>query len=137
MPVANAIRPTLAERTPRADPPSRNAHPEPLRDADIRWLRDQAGAYIIEDTGPGGRSVFRPFHDLLAAHLRATGQAPGRQTVSAAHRQRVNRLVTDMLLADVPADAIGARLGRRRTHTCEPTWHSTPPTPAPARYSPC
>ena len=131
VPVANAIRPTLAERTPRADPPSRNAHPEPLRDADIRWLRDQAGAYIIEDTGPGGRSVFRPFHDLLAAHLRATGQAPGRRTVfrrspSAgqpprhrhAARRRASRRNRSPALgagAPIPANLLGTARRRRGT----------------------
>ena len=41
-----------------------------VSDDDVRWLRDRAGAYIVEDLGPGGRSVFRPFHELLAAHLR-------------------------------------------------------------------
>ena len=28
----------------------------------VRWLRDNAGAYIVEDLGPGQQSVFRPFH---------------------------------------------------------------------------
>ena len=36
----------------------------------MRWLLGKAGAYIVEDLGPGERSVYRPFHDLLAAHLR-------------------------------------------------------------------
>ena len=99
VPVVNAIRPALAARTS-----------EPLRDGDIRWLRDEAGAYIVEDTGTGGRSVFRPFHDLLAAHLRASGEAPGHETLSAGHRERVNGLVTDALLAGVPTDETGARL---------------------------
>jgi WD40 repeat protein len=46
-----------------------------VTDDDVRWLRDRAGAYITEDLGPGGRSVFRPFHDLLAAHLRGQPSA--------------------------------------------------------------
>jgi WD40 repeat protein len=41
-----------------------------VTDDDVRWLFNKAGAYITEDLGPGGRSVFRPFHDLLAVHLR-------------------------------------------------------------------
>ena len=54
--------------------------------------------------------MFRPFHDLLAAHLRASGEAAGRETVSAGHLERVNGLVTDALLAGVPTDETGARL---------------------------
>jgi WD40 repeat protein len=99
VPVVNAIRPALAARTS-----------QPLRDEDIRWLRGEAGAYIIEDTGPGGRSVFRPFHDLLTAHLQASGEEPGRDTVSPGHREWVNGLIADALLASVPADETGARL---------------------------
>ena len=99
VPVVNAIRPALATRTP-----------EPLRDDDVRRLRDEAGAYIVEDTGPGERAVFRPFHDLLAAHLRASGEAPGRETVSAGHLEQVNGLVTNALLAGVSTDEAGARL---------------------------
>jgi hypothetical protein len=30
----------------------------------VRWLLRTAGSYIVEDLGPGGRSVFRLFHDL-------------------------------------------------------------------------
>jgi WD40 repeat protein len=99
VPVVNSIRPALATRTP-----------EPLHDDDVRRLRDEAGAYIVEDTGPGGRAVFRPFHDLLAAHLRASGEAPGRETVSVGHVERINGLVTDALMAGVPTDETRARL---------------------------
>ncbi|MFI5775856.1 hypothetical protein [Nocardia sp. NPDC051570] len=45
-------------------------------DDDVRWLLEHAGAYIAEDVGPGGRSVFRPFHDLLAVHLRGADPVP-------------------------------------------------------------
>lgn len=41
-----------------------------LNDDDVRWLLDNAGAYVAEDIGPGQRSAFRPFHELLATHLR-------------------------------------------------------------------
>jgi WD40 repeat protein len=41
-----------------------------LSDDDVRWLLDKAGAYVVEDHGPGGRSVFRPFHDRLADYVR-------------------------------------------------------------------
>jgi WD40 repeat protein len=53
----------------------RPGHDGAVTDDDVRWLRDRAGAYITEDLGPGGRSVFRPFHDLLAAHLRGQPSA--------------------------------------------------------------
>ena len=48
-----------------------------ISEEDARWLLSKAGAYVVEDLGPGERSVYRPFHDLLAAHLRGqpiTGQ---------------------------------------------------------------
>jgi hypothetical protein len=48
--------------------------------SDVRWLLDNVGAYIVEDIGPGQRSVFRPFHDLVAAHLR--GQPSDEQTAA-------------------------------------------------------
>lgn len=41
-----------------------------LSDADVRWLLGRAGSYVVEDRGPGGRSVFRPFHDRLGEYLR-------------------------------------------------------------------
>ncbi|MFG1796466.1 hypothetical protein [Nocardia sp. NPDC049149] len=47
-----------------------------IDDDDVRWLLHHAGAYIIEDVGPGDRSVFRPFHELLAAHLRGADPVP-------------------------------------------------------------
>ncbi|RDI68191.1 caspase family protein [Nocardia pseudobrasiliensis] len=48
-----------------------------IDDDDVRWLLRHAGSYIIEDVGPGDRSVFRPFHELLAAHLRGDDPAAG------------------------------------------------------------
>ena len=49
---------------------------------------DKAGAYIVEDLGPGARSVYRPFHDLLAAHLRGQPSAQARSRRSRG-RQRL------------------------------------------------
>jgi hypothetical protein len=49
----------------------------PISGEDVRWLLGKAGAYVIEDLGPGGRSVYRPFHDLLAAHLRGDPDRAG------------------------------------------------------------
>jgi WD40 repeat protein len=76
-----------------------------ISDDDIRWLLRKAGAYVVEDLGPGGRSVYRPFHDLLAAHLRGE-TAPDDPSVSGmAERRRraaIERVITDALLATVP-----------------------------------
>ena len=55
-----------------------------VTDDDVRWLFNKAGAYITEDLGPGGRPVFRPFHDLLAAHLRGQPSAEAEDTDPAA-----------------------------------------------------
>lgn len=52
--------------------------PDWISDQDVRGLLQTAESYIVEDLGPGGRSVFRLFHDLLAAHLR--GEPPREQT---------------------------------------------------------
>ncbi len=84
-----------------------------IRDEDVRWLLGRAGAYIVEDLGPGERSVFRPFHDLLAAHLRgepSTGQTqPDSRatTTSQERRSRAEMEITRALLATVPAGAHG------------------------------
>ena len=97
VPVANAIRRTLS-----------GVGPERLGDADVRWLHEHAGAYIVEDVGPGGRSVFRPFHDLLAAHLRgesSTEQESSDTTVTSAMQQqraRIEQQISDALLNTMP-----------------------------------
>jgi WD40 repeat protein len=80
---------------------------------DVRWLLDNAGAYVVEDVGPGQRSVFRPFHDLVAAHLR--GQPDDEQiatdrAVRAAwqlQRQQVEQDVTRALLDSRPTASDG------------------------------
>ena len=92
---------TLAEDSDGAD------HP-PITDEDVRWLLDKAGAYVVEDLGPGGRSVYRPFHDLLAVHLRGepnTEQEDGGPVANEAwrlRRVRTEQGLTDALLATVP-----------------------------------
>jgi WD40 repeat protein len=79
-----------------------------VTDDDVRWLRDKAGAYIVEDLGPGGRSVFRPFHELLAAHLRGQPSTEGEDADPAAARAwrercaRTEEAITRALLDTVP-----------------------------------
>jgi hypothetical protein len=41
-----------------------NGHNGTITDEDASWLLRTAGAYIVEDEGPGGRSVYRPFQAL-------------------------------------------------------------------------
>jgi hypothetical protein len=84
-----------------------------LDDDHVRWLLNKAGAYVVEDVGAGQRSVFRLFHDLLAAHLR--GQPGGEQTTTDStgraawqqRRQQVERDMTRVLLASVPTSSDG------------------------------
>ncbi len=83
------------------------AHP-PITDDSIRWLLGKAGAYIVEDLGPGERSVYRPFHDLLATHLRSEPSAGQRETDGTAvaweqRRSRTEATITRALIATVPA----------------------------------
>ncbi|WP_155948444.1 WD40 repeat domain-containing protein [Mycobacterium sp. URHB0044] len=89
-------------------------HPQSERrvtvsDLDIRWLLskdgalNRAGAYIIEDLGPGNRSVFRPFHDRLTDHLRQRlldSMRGGRSGQSLADKWlRIESLITDALMS--------------------------------------
>ena len=80
-----------------------------LDDAEVKWLLRNAGAYIVEDLGPGGRSVFRPFHDLLAAHLRGEPTKEQNEANPAAtgawqqRRAQAEQAITDALLGTVPA----------------------------------
>ena len=82
---------------------------------DVRWLLGTAGAYVIEDLGPGGRSVYRPFHDLLAVHLRrepATGHDGRDPAATGAWQQQravTEQVITGALLATVPAGRHGQR----------------------------
>ena len=81
-----------------------------ITDDDVRWLLDKAGAYIVEDVGPGQRSVYRPFHDLLAAHLRAvpaTGSdnAGTVSDIEQAYHIHKQRIITQALLGTVSVGA--------------------------------
>ncbi|MGW0885593.1 hypothetical protein ACWD35_39885, partial [Streptomyces sp. NPDC002671] len=92
----------------------RVGEPGPISDQDVRWLQEKAGAYIVEDLGPGQRSVFRPFHDLLAAHLR--GEISTEQAANATapyvwqeQQARKQEALTNALLSTVPTSAWGQR----------------------------
>lgn len=91
LPVASSI--AQSEQVDRVTP----------TDDDIRWLLDSVGEYVVEDIGPGGRSVYRLSHDLLAAHLRGESTrswaSPGGE--HARHRQ-VHRAIAEALLATIP-----------------------------------
>jgi energy-coupling factor transporter ATP-binding protein EcfA2 len=84
---------------------------------DVRWLLDKAGAYVVEDLGPGQRSVYRPFHDVLAAYLRGepSDTEPGSGRDLAAkdawdrHQSETEKVITNALLETVPVDATGQR----------------------------
>ena len=84
-----------------ADPGS-----ERITNDDVRWLLEHAGAYIVEDVGSGQRSVYRPFHELLAAYLRGE-QAPGAR--DGAEDRGIQKLITDALIETVPVGADGRR----------------------------
>ena len=89
-------------------------HP-PVTDEDVRWLLGHAGAYVVEDLGSEGRSAYRPFHDLLAEHLRGesnTEQDGHRPTATEGWEQRRARneqAITGALLSTVPVDTQGRR----------------------------
>ena len=71
-------------------------------------LRSRAAAYVVEDLGPGARSVFRPFHDLLATHLRREptedqpDEGPGPEQGRAWRRQAIETAITTALIDTVP-----------------------------------
>ena len=104
VPVARA----LAERTGTPGPP-------PITNDDVRWLLEKAGAYVVEDLGPGQRSAFRPFHDLFATHLRGEpsseqiGSDPTANTNWQQRRHQAEKAITEALLATVPSDGAGRR----------------------------
>jgi WD40 repeat protein len=88
-----------------------DGRPSPVTNSDIEWLLSTASDYIIEDLGPGQRSVYRLFHDLLATSLRghsptgvhgAADDWPGR-------RAQVEEAITHSLLDTVPTDSTGQR----------------------------
>ncbi|TQK44398.1 WD40 repeat protein [Streptomyces sp. SLBN-118] len=83
----------------------------PITDYDVRWLLKHAGAYIVEDLGPGEKSVFRPFHPALVTHLRREpeNEPPAATPHRRGHEAGVEQAVTNALLATVPQDAEGHR----------------------------
>ncbi|NKX56836.1 hypothetical protein, partial [Arthrobacter mobilis] len=104
VPVARALAAEDGRETEAIDDPD-----------DVRWLLENAGGYIVEDLGPGRRSVFRPFHELLAAHLRGEPArdrlpaVPATVTAWQAHNQRSQAAITRALLETVPAGPSGHR----------------------------
>jgi hypothetical protein len=84
-----------------------------LDDDQVRWLLRNAGAYVVEDLGPEQRSVFRPFHDLLAAHLRGQPSDdqlhadPATREAWQQRRQQVERDITRALLNSLPTSPDG------------------------------
>jgi WD40 repeat protein len=84
-----------------------------IGDKGIRWLLAHAGAYIVEDLGPGKRSAYRPFHDLLAAHLCGEPTTEQREADPAAaaawheRRTRTEAAITRALLGTVPSGPDG------------------------------
>ena len=83
--------------------------PRTVSDEDVRWLLGRAGAFIVEGVGPGGRSAFRPFHDLLGAYLRGQPPADAQEFdtgLAKAWRERsasTQRALCRALLDTVPA----------------------------------
>jgi WD40 repeat protein len=77
-----------------------------ISDDDIRWLLGKAGAYIVEGIGPGQRSVYRPFHDLLATYLQGE---PGVVTVTEREERcsRTEATITQALIETVPTGPQG------------------------------
>ena len=70
-----------------------------ITDEDVSWLLEKAGAYVVEDIGPEQLSVYRPFHDLLAAYLR------GEPSPEWEHRRRqIEKTIYGSLLAAIPTD---------------------------------
>ena len=76
-----------------------------ITDEDVRWLLRKAGAYISEDLAPEGRSVYRPFHDLMATYLRGepdTEHAGAPDGEWPRIRVQTERTITNALLATIP-----------------------------------
>jgi WD40 repeat protein len=67
-----------------------------ISDDEVRWLLDKAGAYIVEDAGPGQRSVYRLFHDVLATHLRKEPGTEQRRSTTASSEWEQHQHFTEM-----------------------------------------
>ncbi|GGR07514.1 hypothetical protein [Streptomyces netropsis] len=79
----------------------------PYTDADLSWLQDQAGAYVVE-TQEAGRSVYRLYHQALAESLRqdrpgTAGTQPAAEWERAVHQAFVK------VLSDIPYRADATR----------------------------
>jgi WD40 repeat protein len=74
------------------------------RDEDVRWLLDHAGAYVLE-TQVVGSTVFRVFHEELAAHLR--------QRYSGTPQQAESTIV-DTILHGVKDWSVASRYAREQ-----------------------
>ena len=81
----------------------------PISDDDVRTLLNDAGAFIIEDLGPGGRSVFRPFHEELSRYLRLSATAPTESGNAEAGTKDIEYEITRALVRTVPTDSTDAR----------------------------
>jgi hypothetical protein len=80
---------------------------------DLRWLLNNAGGYIVEDLDLGQRSSFRPFHDLLAAHLRdkvvPQNHSSELDLIDAGEERnrQIEGSITQALVATVPTNTAG------------------------------
>ena len=68
-------------------------------DADIRWLLAEVGYFIVEDTGPGKSSVFRPFHDRFADYLRDQLTPPTDNDAAATRRREIQATIAAALVS--------------------------------------
>lgn len=68
-------------------------------DSDIGWLLAQVGYFIVEDSGPGTSSVFRPFHERFAAYLRERLVPASGDAAATAALREVQATVTAALVA--------------------------------------
>ena len=114
-------------------------HPPSITNEEIRWLLARAGAYVVEDVGPGngrcsGRSMTcsqctcgasrTPSRSAQTRPLRADGSA------AAIGRSKPSRAL--FLLLCKPMRTPG-RTGNPRTHTYAPTSHNMQPLPGQRR----
>lgn len=67
---------------------------QPYGDDDLTWLLDTAGAFVVEATIEG-RSVYRPYHEALAEHLREIHPMPARE---------VHARIAEILRRDIPTN---------------------------------
>ena len=91
----------------------------PCTSADLDWLIEEAGYYIVESTSEDGRrSVYRLYHEALAEHLRAGRDDPTADQAA----------IVDALTGHTPR--LGRwphRLGCLPTHIPGPTSPPMPP----------